>query len=1178
MPGEDKDREAELIPGAPEGYDAFLLAESVQARSRTLLWIVPDDARAAQCSAALEFFAPGLDLIRIPAFDCLPYARISPTLEIAAARAAGLVRLGRRKEKQDAPCIVLATVNACLQRVPPGREMARRAFPLQSGREAGFDRLRGFLAVHGFERAQVAARAGEYALRGGLADICLPWAKAGGAAAASGATAASGAAAVRVDFFGDGIESLRRFDPSSQRSSGPCGRITLFPASEIALTRAAVSRFRRNWLARFGGGAVRDPLYAAVSAGRRAAGMEHWLPLFYEEMESVFSGLPAGTEVVFDPGCAAALEERWSAVAEAWKRRSAEENAQTRKGQGELPPYQALPPDALYLDRAEWEKTLAEWPRHILSPFPLGEGSAASGQARAGRRFGKGAGAGLFDRLKAHIAELQKAGKRVGVAAWSRGACARLARLFAEYDFPTCHEAEDWQGFLSLPAQDIGLVVLGLESGFEAETFALIGEQDILGERAGRRTAGRKSAARALLMQAQALMPGDLVVHVAHGVGRFEGLRRIEAAGAFHDCFAIAYAGGGRLLLPVENADLLMRYGGGEAGIALDRLDSAAWQARKARVKKRLLEMAGKLIALAAVRTQSAAARLTPPAGLYEEFCARFPFEETEDQARAIADVLADLSSGRPMDRLICGDVGFGKTEVAMRGAFVAAMGGKQVAVIAPTTLLARQHAATFRARFEALPVRIGHVSRLASPAERRAAERELAGGEMNIVIGTHALLSDKIRFRDPGLLIIDEEQRFGVADKEKLKEMKAGVHVLALSATPIPRSLQLALSGARAMSLIGTPPADRLAVRTYIGPFDGPEMRAALLREQARGGRSFFICPRISDLGEAAEFLRQSAPELAFAFAHGQMPAAQLEKAVAAFYDGRVDVLLCTHIVESGLDIPQANTMIIWRAHMFGLADLHQLRGRIGRGRTRAYAWMTLPPGREMTPQAVARLGALQAVESLGAGFTLAAQDLDLRGAGNLLGAEQSGHIREVGYELYQSMLAEAIAESRSGAGEPEEAPEESPRVSLGASALIPEEYVGDLGVRLSLYRRLAELRSGEEIGDFAAELVDRFGPLPEEAEHLLEIVRIKLACREAGLASLEAGAGGAVMTFRGRRFANPEGLVALIAREGSRARLRPDHGLVVRRDWPGLPERLAGVRALLGEIEALARSPVQG
>ncbi|MFY9735597.1 MAG: transcription-repair coupling factor, partial [Rhodoplanes sp.] len=743
--------------------------------------------------------------------------------------------------------------------------------------------------------------------------------------------------------------------------------------------------------------------------------------------------------------------------------------------------------------------------------------------------------------------------------------------VLADHRLLNLRNVATWPEALARPKPEIALAVLGLEAGFETADEAIIGEQDILGDRLVR---PRRAAKRAenFLTELTSLTAGDLVVHVDHGIGRFVGLKTIEAAGAPHDCLEIHYAGNDKLFLPVENIELLSRYGSEETAVELDRLGGVGWQTRKARMKSRIREIAGELIKIAAERALREAPRLAVGQGVYDEFCAGFPYDETDDQRGAIDATLDDLSSGRPMDRLICGDVGFGKTEVALRAALAAVMNGKQVAVVVPTTLLARQHAKTFAERFRGFPVHIAQASRLIAAPQLAKTKKGLAEGAVDIVIGTHALLGKSIKFRDLGLVIVDEEQHFGVAHKERLKALRSEVHVLTLTATPIPRTLQLALTGVRELSIIATPPVDRLAVRTFVSPFDPLIVREALLRERYRGGQAFYVCPRIEDLAEAKDFLDKNVPEVRVAVAHGQMPSSVLEDVMSAFYDGKYDVLLSTTIIESGLDIPTANTLIVHRADMFGLAQLYQLRGRVGRSKTRAYALFTIPVGRKITPQAERRLKALQSLDTLGAGFQLASHDLDIRGAGNLLGEEQSGHIKEVGFELYQQMLEEAVASLKAGAAEPVLGERWSPQITIGMAVLIPEDYVADLAVRLALYRRLADLDDEREIDAFAAELVDRFGPLPEEARHLLDTVVLKGLCRRANVAKIEAGPKGAVLSFRDDTFANPEGLIAYIRDQGPAARVRPDMKVVFFDDWE-LPERrLKGATAILRRLVAIA------
>lgn len=777
----------------------------------------------------------------------------------------------------------------------------------------------------------------------------------------------------------------------------------------------------------------------------------------------------------------------------------------------------------------------------------------------------------LFEAAVGHARALAASGKRVLFASWTEGSSERLGLMLADHGLAAAPLAPYWDAARAADPKVPQRVVLPLDAGFETPDLAVIAETDILGDRLAR--PGRRRRASNFLAEAAALSPGDLVVHIDHGIGRYEGLRTLDVQGAPHDCLELQYGGEAKLYLPVENIDLLTRYGSEGDGVLLDRLGGAAWQSRKARAKARLRDMAEGLIRIAAERSMRSTDAVTPPQGVFEEFCARFPFEETDDQLAAIEDVLGDFASGHPMDRLICGDVGFGKTEVALRAAFVAAMSGLQVAVVAPTTLLARQHYKTFSERFQGWPVRVSRLSRL-TPAREAAETREgLRKGEIEVVIGTHAVLSKQVEFSHLGLVIVDEEQRFGVKHKEKLKELRADVHMLTLTATPIPRTLQMALSGIREMSIIATPPVDRLAVRTYVTPFDPVALREALLREKFRGGQAYYVAPRISDLPDIERFLREQVPEVRFVAGHGQMAPTQLETVTSAFYDGEYDVLLSTTIVESGLDIPTANTLIIHRADMFSLAQLYQLRGRVGRAKARAYAYLTTPAEKQITLAAERRLKVLQSLDSLGAGFQLASHDLDQRGGGNLLGEEQSGHIREIGVELYQQMLEDAVAELKARR-ESSPVPDRgwSPQINTGAAVLIPEAYVPDLNVRLALYRRLSDAEQASDREALAAELIDRFGPLPPEAAQLLKVVGIKGMCRQANVAKIDVGPKGAVVSFRNDAFANPAGLIQHIQKNAVTWRLRPDNKVVVKGEWETSVQRLGAADMILKALSDLA------
>jgi transcription-repair coupling factor (superfamily II helicase) len=838
--------------------------------------------------------------------------------------------------------------------------------------------------------------AGEYAVRGSVFDIYPTGLDHG----------------LRLDFFGDELETLRLFDPNTQRSVQPVETHLLLPASEALLDEASIKRFRSRYRERFGANATGDPLYQAVSEGRRLAGMEHWLPLLEERMVTLFDHLAPGDLVVIDAAAAKAAETRLADIAD--YRQARTDSAARQPGH-----YRPLPEDALYLTRDEFDRALAGWPVHRTTLFAEPESTSVIDFGFASARDftpDRAQGVNIYEAAAKHLAALGTRGLKPIIAAYTTGSRARLASLLAEAGKQAPALAETWQEALGLAASGRPVaVVLPLEAGFANAALELVTEQDILGDRLVRRKKKRKDA-DAFLAELSALTPGDLVVHMDHGIGRYEGLEATTVGKSPHDCVQLTYAGGDKLYIPVENLDVLSRYGAESDGVALDKLGGEGWQRRKARMRERILEMAGQLMATAAHRALRQADVLPVDPASYGPFVDRFPWDETEDQDRAIDDVLTDMAGGKPMDRLVCGDVGFGKTEVALRAAFVAAMAGHQVAVIAPTTLLARQHYSNFVERFSGFPIEIGRLSRLVPAKEATETRARLAAGTLDIVVGTHALLSKSVEFRRLGLVIVDEEQRFGVTHKEKLKELKADVHVLTLTATPIPRTLQMAMSGLRELSTIQTPPVDRLAVRTYVMPWDDVTMREALMREHQRGGQSFIVVPRIADMAEVEDWLRLNVPEVRFVTAHGQMSPTEVEDRMSAFYDKQYEVLLSTTIIESGIDIPSANTIVLHRADRFGLAQLYQLRGRVGRGKLRAYAYLTYPEDKALSEIAEKRLKVLGDLDSLGAGFQLASHDLDLRGAGNLLGDEQSGHIKEVGFELYQSMLEEAILAAKAG------------------------------------------------------------------------------------------------------------------------------------------------------------------
>ena len=1143
-------REGLTLSSVPSGFAPLLLADLTRAAKARTLYIAPDDAAMRAVADAVPFFAPELEILQLPAWDCLPYDRASPSVAVTSQRMSTLQALQQASKKKQ---LVLTTIGAVIQKYVTPFRIRQTGERLTAGREISRERLASLLQSNGYFRVDTVAEAGEFAIRGSIVDLFPAGSEYG----------------LRLDFFGDEIESIRRFNPADQRSIDRVDHFDILPAVEALMDEEAIKRFRVGYREHFGVTATGDPLYQAVSEGRRLSGMDHWLPLFEERMATIFDHVGADILVIRDANAASAGQSRLDAIADYYDNRVKAQVAEPGS-------YRPLPPEMLYLSGEELEQILADKAAHLLTPFAQPDSASvidfgiAAARDFAPERTQK---ANVYEAVSDHLKSIIKKPSKAVIASYSVGARDRLKGLLSDHGAPTLTDADSWQHALGVAKGSVAMVVLPIDHGFTAPDVALISEQDMLGDRLVRRQKRRKSA-DAFLAELAALTPGDLVVHQDHGIGRYEGLISIPVGNSPHDCVALSYSGGDKLYVPVENIDVLSRYGSDSENVALDKLGGEAWQRRKSKLKERIRAIAHELLKTAAERALRAGAVIEVEDSAYASFVDRFPYEETDDQLRVIDEVLEDLSAGKPMDRLVCGDVGFGKTEVAMRAAFAAAMAGHQVAVIAPTTLLARQHYSNFAERFRDLPLKLGRLSRLVPTTEASNTRDGLADGTVDIVIGTHAVLAKSLKFKRLGLVIVDEEQRFGVNHKEQLKALKTDVHMLTLTATPIPRTLQMAMSGLRELSVIQTPPVDRLAVRTYVMPWDPVVLREALLREHYRGGQSFFVVPRIADLTEIEEYLRTEIPEVKYVTAHGQMSAGQVEERMSAFYEKRYDVLLSTTIVESGLDIPSANTLIIHRADRFGLAQLYQLRGRVGRSKTRAYAYLTHEANRVLTETAEKRLKVLGDLDTLGAGFQLASHDLDIRGAGNLVGDEQSGHIKEVGFELYQSMLEEAILEARAGAqGLAKPRGSFSPQITIDAPILIPDDYVPDLSVRMALYRRLNELEEGQDVEGFAAEITDRFGPIPEPTQNLLKLIQIKQNALVAQVAKIEVGARGTLVSFHEDRPPNVPGLLAYVAKLGDTAKLRPDSKLVINRVWGDPASRLSGCLQLSKGLANLAR-----
>jgi len=1151
-----------LLSGVPKSAESLALSELIaRDHSRTIIHVAANDRDLSDIAQTIGFFSPGTEVIHFPAWDTLPYDRASPQASIMAERMHALSILAGNKS--DKPRLILTTANAILQKLPPRSLMLRVAVTVAKGQRIHIDSLVAGLVEQGYRRAGKAMEPGEFALRGSIIDIVSPGRSEG----------------LRVDLFGDDIESIKPFDPMTQLTSGSIESASFLPVSEVMLSEKTSELFRSRYRELFGAVTKDDPLYESVSQLHNFPGMEHWLPLFYEHTDTLFD-YAGNALITFDAEAVRTLDERRDTINEYYLARKEALSGHSKKTSfagGVI--YNPLPPEMSYVMDKEWDEVMARTSHAFFSPFQENTASPTF-HIRPVMRFVQGkADFTPFDQLKERAYNAAESGRATLVACYSKGSLDRLHTLLMERGFHVL-AIDRWQERKNIKGKTIGLTVLPLEGGFETPDTLLMSEQDVLGERIVR-AVKKKKTSDVFMAEAANFSEGELVVHKEHGIGRFEGLVTVTVSNAAHDCLRIIYDGGDKLFLPVENIDMVSRFGLEEEGVGLDKLGGASWQSRKAKLKERIKIAAEALLRTAAERQIKSGEVVESPHGSYDEFISRFPFAETDDQERSIDDVRADLGSGKPMDRLICGDVGFGKTEVALRAAFIAASNKLQVALICPTTLLARQHYKNFKARFEGFPVTVRQLSRMVSAKDMKDTKEKLKTGEVDIVIGTHALLAKTIEFKHLGLVIVDEEQHFGVGQKEKLKELKSDVHVLTLSATPIPRTLQMALTGVRDLSLITTPPVDRLAVRSFVMPFDPVVIREALMREQHRGGRSFLVCPRIKDIADIKAKMAELVPEIKIAVAHGQMAPSALDDIMNDFYDGKYDALLSTAIIESGLDIPTANTMIIFNAHRFGLAQLYQMRGRVGRGKIRAYAYFVLPHHKELSKNATKRLEVMQTLDTLGAGFQLASHDMDIRGFGNLVGEEQSGHIREVGIELYQQMLEEAVEMLKS------QSPPDgvrssyvldpaasagmndwSPTINLGLSVLIPESYVNDLDLRLGLYRRLSGLETEEDIDSFAAELIDRFGPMPEETGHLISVLEIKLLCKKAGISRVDVGPKGAVLSFHNNIFANPEALLKHIDRNPRTLKARADQKLIFTHEWKKQEETIGAIKTLAGDI----------
>ncbi|MCE3254859.1 MAG: mfd [Rickettsiaceae bacterium] len=1150
----------------------FVLQKLIKNSPRKhFLHITADDKDVDLIQKQIQFFAPNeiqnneLQILSFPAWDCLPFDRVSPKSSIISARINTLRELC--KNDSGKKTLVIASIGAVLQKTIPSSLIKNSGFKIETGEEISIDSLAQTLIDNGFSRVPTASSISEFAIRGNIVDIIAPY--------NNSWQNADDLIGYRLDFFGDAVETIRVFDPLTQITNNKINKINLFPATEINLNQKSIGLFKNNYRSFFGI-PQEDMMYNAISEGRSYAGMEHFLPLFYDQpLSNIFSYL-SEPQISLSEEVLQLKNEKLKIIEEYYQTRVA--TLQESKKSGSI--YNPLPPQYLYLNDEEFKNETSK----TLEIKFLNQGQNSETNIRKidleikpipdfalASRANKTNVFELFkDFLKIEFNE-----HKIILACFSLGSQERLKKILFDHDVSS-KEIENSDDISKLAKNQIGLCVLPIGNGFFTSDLMIIGEAALLGEKTNRQTS-KKSAER-ILSEGITLQVGELVVHRYHGIGKFDGLHHIETSGITNDFLKILYFGSDVLFVPVEDINLITRYGSDNALITLDRLGNNSWKNRREKVRARIKIAAEQLIKIAAERQIKKAPILIPKQMEYEEFKARFGFSETTDQLRAISEIEEDLQKGSPMDRLVCGDVGFGKTEVAMRAAFIAAQNEKepyQVAIVTPTTLLCRQHYHNFINRFRDTDLKIAQLSRMVSTAEANKIKKDLEEGKIDLIIGTHALLNKNIKFKKLGLLIVDEEQHFGVAQKERIKELKSEVHILTLSATPIPRTLQMSLTGVKELSIISTPPVDRLAIRNYVMPYDSVIIREAVLREYQRGGKSFFVVPRIQDIDQLYDKLCKQIPEVKIEVAHGQMPPGTLDKIMNDFYDGKFDVLVSTTIIESGIDISSANTMIIYKAEHFGLAQLYQLRGRVGRGKIRGYCYFTTKVNK-LSEIAKKKLQVMQTLDALGAGFSIASHDMDIRGSGNILGDEQSGHIRETGAELYQSMLVDAIKALKSGAPQidtKEVVEEEFPvQIKLGISLLIPENYMSDLSTRMQFYKRIATIENQEQQEQISVEIIDRFGKLPVEIENLLQIAYLKSLCKKINIEKVEANSQGILITFRNNHFDNGEKLLEMVFSSKNQIKLQ-GHKILFLAGFKSDQEKLQNALNAINKINSLVK-----
>ena len=1089
------------LPGAAL---SLAIAEAASQAKRFTLLLTADSQSAERLQEELSFFAPSLPVLHFPDWETLPYDVFSPHQDIISQRIAALYRLPELKHG-----VLVVPITTALHRLPPKRFLLGSSLVLEVGQQVDVNQMRGNLEAAGYRCVDTVYEHGEFAVRGALIDL-FPM---------------GSSQPYRIDLFDDEIETLRTFDPESQRSIDKVDSVKLLPAREFPLEKKAVTDFRGRFRERFDVDFRRCPIYQDLSTGITPAGIEYYLPLFFEETATLFDYLPADTQVFSLPGIEKAAEHFWV---------DARSRYEDRRVDPERP---LLPPGDIFLPVEDCFARLKNWPRVVVSQEDIEEGVGRTRfNARALPDLAIQAKAG--EPLAALRRFIEEYPGRVLFCAESAGRREVLLELLARLKLKP-KEVDGWPTFAA-SKERLGICIAPLDEGLLLDDLALIAESPLFGQRVMQRRRREKSrdGGDNVIKNLTELREGSPVVHIDHGVGRYLGLVTLEIDGQAAEFLALMYAEEAKLYVPVASLHLIARYTGSDDALApLHRLGSETWQKAKRKAAEQVRDVAAELLDIYARRAAREGYAFKDPMADYATFSAGFPFEETPDQQTAIEAVLADMLAPKPMDRLVCGDVGFGKTEVAMRAAFIAVHSGRQVAVLVPTTLLAQQHYNSFRDRFADWPVTVEVMSRFKSAKEVNEAVVKLAEGKIDIVIGTHKLLQDDVRFKDLGLCIIDEEHRFGVRQKEQLKALRSEVDILTLTATPIPRTLNMAVAGMRDLSIIATPPARRLSVRTFVMEQNNPTIKEALLRELLRGGQVYYLHNDVKTIEKCAADLAELVPEARIGIGHGQMRERELEQVMSDFYHKRFNVLIASTIIETGIDVPSANTIIIERADKFGLAQLHQLRGRVGRSHHQAYAYLLTPPRKQMTEDAQKRLEAISNAQDLGAGFVLATHDLEIRGAGELLGDGQSGQIQAVGFTLYMEMLERAVKSIRKGEQPNLDQPlGGGPEINLRVPALIPEDYLPDVHARLILYKRIANAVDEDGLKELQVEMIDRFGLLPEPTKNLVRITLLKLQAEKLGIKKIDAGPQGGRIEFAADTCVDPLTLIKLIQSQPTR------------------------------------------